>query len=136
MRGCHVPLFVFVITMENHGPLDLERIDRKEEAHAFTISAPPSGCEDLTTYLRHLANADRMIGRLRARLNLFPEAWLCLFGDHVPIMPEVYRQLGECPMAQPIMCFGVPGRSAGAPTSVDLDVDQLGVELLRRMACL
>jgi hypothetical protein len=129
-----VPLFVFVITMENHGPLDLERIP-KDEVACFHDTAPPSGCEDLTTYLSHLANADRMIGRLRARLNLFPEAWLCMFGDHVPIMPEVYRQLGP-PDGTTDYVLWRAGQPAGTGTAVDDKVEELGGELLRRMGYL
>lgn len=130
----NVPLFVFVITMENHGPLDLERIP-KDEVACFHDSAPPFGCEDLTTYLSHVANADRMIGRLRARLNLFPEAWLCMFGDHVPIMPEVYRQLGA-PDGTTDYVLWRSGQPVGTGTAVDNKVEELGGELLRVMGYL
>lgn len=86
------PVFIFVITMENHGPLHLEQAtagDVDELYHA----APPVGCEDLTIYLRHLRNADRMILSLRQTLEQCPRpASLCWYGDHVPIMPAVYQQ--------------------------------------------
>jgi hypothetical protein len=88
------PLFVFVITMENHGPLHLEsavNIDKKQ----FYNTEPPAGCDDLTIYLRHLKNADNMLRDLteylcgRERTSL-----LCWYGDHVPVMSNVYRILG------------------------------------------
>jgi len=89
------PLFIFVITMENHGPLHLEKAEAADHAAAYT-SPPPPGCEDLTVYLRHLRNADRMMGELRTSLEQHPRpARLCWYGDHVPIMAEVYRQLGD-----------------------------------------
>lgn len=93
--GC--PLFVFVITMENHGPLHLEKVREADLADLYT-TPPPSGCDDLTIYLRHLRNADRMIGALRQRLERHQrQAGLCWFGDHVPIMPGVYARLGSPP---------------------------------------
>jgi phosphoglycerol transferase MdoB-like AlkP superfamily enzyme len=89
------PLFIFVITMENHGPLHLEKAEAADSAACYT-SAPPPGCDDLTVYLRHLKNADRMMGELRSCLELhLRPARLCWYGDHVPIMAEVYRQLGD-----------------------------------------
>lgn len=89
------PIFVFVITMENHGPLHLEKPTAADYPSLYT-SNPPAGCDDLTVYLRHLKNADRMMGELRTCLEQHPRpARLCWYGDHVPIMAEVYRQLGD-----------------------------------------
>lgn len=62
------PTFVFVITMENHGPLHLETIS-ETESRAYYHAEPPEGCEDLSIYLRHVRNADAMlaiIGKHRA----------------------------------------------------------------------
>lgn len=89
------PVFVFVITMENHGPLHLEKPLATEEVD-FYADFPPPGCDDLTVYLRHLKNADRMMGGLRAFLETHARpARLCCYGDHVPIMSAVYQQLGD-----------------------------------------
>lgn len=89
------PLFVFAITMENHGPLHLEKVAQGDVERLFH-SPPPAGCDDLTIYARHLANADRMFGRLRQTLKASSrEGMLCIFGDHIPIMPVVYSQLAE-----------------------------------------
>jgi hypothetical protein len=89
------PLFVFVITMENHGPLHLEKPTVDDAAALYSVTPPP-GCEDLTVYLRHLKNADQMIRDLRDFLLQHRRpARLCWYGDHVPIMADVYRQLGD-----------------------------------------
>ncbi|WP_245770553.1 LTA synthase family protein [Thermomonas hydrothermalis] len=89
------PVFIFAITMENHGPLHLEKVN-PENVDAFYHTPPPDDCDDLTIYLRHLRNADRMIGALRQTLEGCPHpASLCWFGDHVPIMPKVYEIFGE-----------------------------------------
>lgn len=91
------PLFVFAITMENHGPLHLER-PVPEDAPRLAASAPAVGHEDLRVYLRHLRNADRMLERLERQLTpATPGArhgMLCWYGDHVPIMDDLYRKIG------------------------------------------
>ncbi len=94
VESAREPVFVFAITMENHGPLHLEKVAPTDEADLYT-AAPPAGCDDLTIYLRHLRNADRMIGALRGSLGRSARpASLCWFGDHVPSMPDVYDTLG------------------------------------------
>jgi len=89
------PLYVHVITMENHGPLHWEAV-ADQDALAVLRAPMPEGCEDLVAYARHLRNADAMFGALRQALTGAERpAFLCIFGDHVPIMPSVYRRLGE-----------------------------------------
>ena len=94
LRGDEQPVFVFVITMENHGPLHLEKANEADK-EAFYKEHQPENCEDLTVYLRHIRQADRMIDALRDHLAVSPRGgMLCWYGDHVPIMPKVYKQLG------------------------------------------
>ncbi len=91
------PTFVFAITMENHGPLHLEQVEHGD-VEGFYNSQPPAGFDDLTIYLRHLKNADRMVGSLiRAFDQMSDPVSLCWYGDHVPIMPDVYDQLQHWP---------------------------------------
>lgn len=91
LREATGPIFIFAITMENHGPLHLERATTSDISELYS-KPPPDGCDDLTIYLRHLRNADRMIAKLRQTLgNCERPAGLCWFGDHVPIMPAVYE---------------------------------------------
>ena len=95
LEGSADPLFLFVITMENHGPLHLEKVD-PEDVSALYTHGPREGSEELTIYLRHLRNANRMIGRLREVLERCRRpASLCWYGDHVPTMPSVYKAYGE-----------------------------------------
>ncbi len=94
LREATGPVFVFVITMENHGPLHLERVAPADVEALYSVP-PPVGCDDLTIYLRHLCNADQMIAKLRQALDRCERpASLCWFGDHVPIMPSVYETFG------------------------------------------
>lgn len=88
------PVFIHVITMENHGPLHLEKV-AAGDIEALYHQPPPPGCDDLTIYLRHIRNADAMLTRLRgALISSNRPASLCWYGDHVPIMPSVYAALG------------------------------------------
>jgi hypothetical protein len=126
------PLFILVITMENHGPLHWEKVVEGEMAHFYSIP-PPDGCDDLTIYLRHLTNADQMAGILRHRLESLPGAnWLCWFGDHVPIMPKVYRAMGT-PKGPTDYVIWQKGGSFGPKNRVDMRVEDLGLLLLEQM---
>lgn len=89
------PVYIHVITMENHGPLHWESVN-EDDVEKVLQGPMPKHCEDLVAYSRHLQNADAMFGMVRQALkaHLRPAA-LCLFGDHVPIMPSVYKSIGE-----------------------------------------
>ena len=91
LQAASEPLFIFVITMENHGPLHQERVADGDVARLYA-SAPPAGFEEYTIYLRHLQHTDAMLGELHAALNATSRrGWLCAYGDHVPILPGVYE---------------------------------------------
>ena len=109
------PLFVFVITMENHGPLHWETVDTRDEQRFFSRGVPlPASCSDLVAYVRHLANADAMFGQVSAALSASPRpARLCLYGDHVPIMPGVYSALGTPDGKTDYLIWSTQGRATG-----------------------
>ncbi|HEY5718731.1 MAG TPA: LTA synthase family protein [Motiliproteus sp.] len=89
------PLFIFVITMENHGPLHLERED-PALTQRWCSSPLPEACSDLAVYVGHIANADRMLAQLQQQLQQDSRPGvLGWYGDHLPIMPQVYATLGE-----------------------------------------
>ncbi|SEI43179.1 LTA synthase family protein [Achromobacter sp. NFACC18-2] len=95
LQGSERPLYVHVITMENHGPLHWETVSETDVGDVLT-GRMPKECEELVSYARHLRNADAMFGMVRdALIKRRRPASLCIFGDHVPIMPNVYRALGE-----------------------------------------
>jgi phosphoglycerol transferase MdoB-like AlkP superfamily enzyme len=123
------PVFVFVITMENHGPLHLERVASSDIDALYSVP-PPQGSDDLTIYLRHLRNADRMIGKLRQTLEQCEgPASLCWFGDHVPIMPSVYEILGA-PSGEVEYVFW-SNKNLARPRTADLKANDLPMEWLR-----
>jgi hypothetical protein len=85
------PTFVFVITMENHGPLHLEKVSVEEPA-AYLTALPPKSVQELTAYLRHVVNAGKMAQILCDTLQQTPRpGLLCWYGDHLPILPELYE---------------------------------------------
>jgi Sulfatase len=126
------PVFVFVITMENHGPLHLEQVQPGDQERLYT-TAPPNGCDELTLYLRHLNNADSMLGQLRERLEgLSRPGWLCWFGDHVPIMPRAYEVVGA-PDGKTDYLVWQKARARAPGIPMDLKVENLSQLLVHQM---
>lgn len=129
------PLFVFVITIENHGPLHLEKV-QEGGLESLYLTPPPKDCEDLTVYLRHLKNADSMAKRLHASLEALPgPQLLCWYGDHVPIMPKVYSILGE-PDGKTDYFIWQKGNKLFEENRLDLKIETLGGLLLNEMGML
>lgn len=129
------PVFLFAITMENHGPLHLERVAPGDVERLYA-APPPEGYDDLTVYLRHLANADRMMLSLRERLEQSPrDGWLCWYGDHVPILQKVYEATGYTDGRTDYFIWG-KGRGPQAAGPLDVKVEDLGVLLLQHAGLL
>lgn len=125
------PHFIFVITMENHGPLHFEKVSASDMTTLYT-AVPPDHWSDLAVYLRHLRNADRMIGTLRqygeARSAPFS---LCWYGDHVPIMEGVYRDLDALPTDSNYVIWNNFGGASKGAVPQDLKLDELSSIWLR-----
>jgi phosphoglycerol transferase MdoB-like AlkP superfamily enzyme len=125
------PLFVFVITMENHGPLHLESVQPGDVARLYH-TPPPAGCEELTIYLRHLVNADAMARRLRTHLMTLPgDGVLCWYGDHVPILPKVYAALGTPDGQTDYFIWSKNARGQRAASA--MPIDQLATQVITAM---
>ncbi|WP_395680082.1 LTA synthase family protein [Dokdonella sp.] len=91
------PLFLFAISIENHGPYDgfpnadLQRI----AAQPVPAGLAGAGAERLRGYLYHLAQADHSLGRLVDALRTRTRRTLLLFyGDHLPALPLLYQGAG------------------------------------------
>ncbi|WP_341319317.1 LTA synthase family protein [Paraburkholderia sp. IMGN_8] len=125
------PAFIFSMTMENHGPLHLEPVEAGEGA-AFHALGDDARWRDLTVYLRHLANADAMLGRLLAALRARRrDTVLCFYGDHVPALPHVFVDLGYEPARSDYFIWRNYGDAPA--TRKDLCAEQLGVALVRTL---
>jgi hypothetical protein len=95
LAGQHAgPLFVMAVTMENHHPWRAGRL--------AGIDAPAQ------QYLHHLANADRMLGRLAQTLErLGRPAVLTFYGDHVPILDAIAARLPDTRTDYLVASFGL-----------------------------
>lgn len=126
------PLFIFVITMENHGPLHLEAVE-PDEKNQFFSSEQPDSMRDLVAYCRHLRNADAMINSLCETLKKSPNGGgLCWYGDHVPIMADVYKTY-DVPDGNTdyLIWSSLNPKNDNSRPAEDLNIDQLAVRFLQ-----
>jgi phosphoglycerol transferase MdoB-like AlkP superfamily enzyme len=90
------PQFIFAISIEAHGPYDIEPAHTAER----DAIAVPEGIEgrdklELQTYLYHIGHADAELGRLVKQLAARRRPSLLLFsGDHLPALSNSYQITG------------------------------------------
>ena len=121
------PLFLFAITMENHGRWVGDRIKRNPELRA----AMPVKSNELLQYLSHLRNADTMIGRLVATLKSGRRnATFCFYGDHLPSLPHVFDSIGY---KDPQTDYFIWQTKCVKGQRVDLSADQLNRMVLENL---
>ncbi|SAI28732.1 sulfatase [Bordetella trematum] len=127
------PIYIHVITMENHGPLHMEEIT-SSCMKEMLLQPLRHDCNELIAYLRHIKNADRMFMQLRGNLkSRTRSARLCLFGDHVPIMPKVYKGLGPVSGSSDYVIW-TDGASVERP-SIKKKVHELAKDLVGTVSC-
>lgn len=112
VRGRSGPLFLFCVTMENHGPWKPGRL--------------PGIDDPLAQYLTHVAHTGRAVEALVAGLEGL-DATLCVFGDHAPALPNCRPGFGGTTTDYAIFRFGAA--RAAAPRRLDLSADALGHQL-------
>ncbi|MFQ1064937.1 LTA synthase family protein [Bordetella trematum] len=94
-RSDDQPLYVHVITMENHGPLHVGLLKDVADSSVLTEN-PKEKISDLISYLHHIKNADAMFCELKKYLvSCGRSAAMCIYGDHIPIMSNIYRLMGS-----------------------------------------
>lgn len=125
------PVFAFAITMENHGPLHLEAVAPGESASKHTLG-DDARWRDLTAYLRHVKNADAMLGKLTEYLQKHDRpVVLCFYGDHVPALASLFDALGTEPVDSDYFIWRNFGDDVG--THRDVRVESLGAAIQRAM---
>jgi len=91
-------LFVFAVTMENHGPWPTGTAGRSAGTAAVRwhdLALPPEEQRAFTGFLEGVRNADAMLGVLSESLSKHaPGALLAMYGDHLPSFPQTFRSLG------------------------------------------
>ncbi|WP_419952731.1 LTA synthase family protein [Methylobacterium sp.] len=102
------PVFVFAVTMENHGPWKPGRLDG--------ITEP------LDQYLHHVAHTGRAVETLIEGLER-RDAILCVYGDHAPSLPTCTPGFGDTATDYAIFGFGAFRET---PQRIDMSADGLG----------
>jgi hypothetical protein len=86
------PLFLFLITMENHGPWHIRPDSSGDEAPALIPDTDDLG---LRNYLEGLKGADAMLGILTDALARHKRCGeLVFYGDHLPSLPRAFAAAG------------------------------------------
>lgn len=130
IRAAKKPVFIFVISMENHGPLQMETKPGQQEAVEYFEKQPSVDCPELGIYLRHLQHANQMLGLLHKAWNIFDERIsLCFYGDHVPIMPVCYTHFGYPSGLVPWFCWN--NYKTGNRKTININSGQLALTWLK-----
>jgi hypothetical protein len=122
VRARRAPLFLFCVTMENHGPWKPGRLPDIDDPQA--------------QYLHHVTHTGRMVEDLVDGLEVVARErgqaiTLCVFGDHAPSLPACKPGFGGRTTEYALFRFGRPH---GAPRRVDIAADALGRELRGALA--
>ena len=122
VRARPTPLFLFCVTMENHGPWKPGRLPGLDDPQA--------------QYLYHVANTGRMVEALVAGLDALARErrqtmTLCVFGDHAPSLPTCKPGFGGGTTEYALVRFG---RASDTPRRVDIPADALGRALRGALA--
>ena len=127
------PLFIFAITMENHGPLHLEKTQAEELKQFYTKPInTDADLNDLSIYLRHLRNADLMIETLTNYYRQSStETRLCFYGDHIPSLPGIYQIMDYRNPNSDYFIWSSKSRST-KDTAKSLPIENLALELLSK----
>lgn len=88
------PTLAFAITMENHGPWGAYA-PGNDAALGLPAQLQGKARKEMADYVAHARDADRAFGFLLDALQRRGRPTLVLlYGDHLPALPRVYRQLG------------------------------------------
>ncbi|MES2684947.1 MAG: LTA synthase family protein [Pseudomonadota bacterium] len=120
-------LFLFVITIENHGPWLGVPTQKLAALEALPLDADER--RGLNHYLGSLANADAMFGLLRETLEALPQpGTLGFYGDHLPSFPTLFPKLGMTDSRSDYLIWRADG---GSGQRQDIAAHELGAALLR-----
>ncbi len=131
-REAKSPLFIFAITMENHGPWDKRRVANRRK---FRIQGDVEA-QDATKigrYLHHVANAGEMASDMTRQMKKTGRPCvLAFYGDHAPgfggTLERIRLRPGRSVTETPYFIW----KNFGAPAHIgrDLDVSFLASEIL------
>ena len=111
-------VFVFIITMDGHGPWTRAGAGVLPPELQDVAEAGP-----LAGWLAAMQGTDRMLPALTAALQEGGEGWLAVYGDHQPSLPAAFDALHMRDRRTDYLIWGV-GQAAGG--RLDTSADQLG----------
>ena len=116
-------VFIFAITMENHGPWG-----RAAPSDADRALAPGLEADAFAAYLRGLRSSDAMLSRLvDAFSRRGQRGVIAFYGDHLPSFPSLFQRVGFANSTSDYAIWGPRAASAGR---IDLAASQLGGAVL------
>ncbi len=122
-------VFLFVITMENHGPWPAPSSGLAPLLPP-ALSLPEGERQALECYLQSLGNADRMLGTLAAALDA--GGVLAFYGDHLPSFPASFAHLGLHDLRSDYLLWrGGAGLRSATGRRQDLDAHALCEAILQ-----
>lgn len=90
------PLFVFAVTMQNHGPFDDNRYDKYPKDIEISGKASSQSLQIMQTYTQGVYDADKALGKLVDYCSNISKPTLVLFfGDHLPVLGKNYKVYKE-----------------------------------------
>ncbi|HWI87529.1 MAG TPA: LTA synthase family protein [Sphingomonas sp.] len=123
-------IFIFVITMENHGPWDDMHEALAPESLPGAWRELPNAVE-IGRWLRHLQSTDAMIPILRDAISATGSpGWLVFYGDHQPSLAGAFEAPGASDRRSDYAIWS----SAGPPGEpIDLAAEQVATMLMQAM---
>ncbi len=121
LQASKEPVFLFAITMENHGAWDEDRL-KKFDQNSMDPENWPLGCYSLNHYISHMRHTDEMMADVVGYLEKqsFPGVF-CLYGDHMPNLQNAFNSTGyEDPRTDYVIWRTKGKRNLEFDTSADI----------------
>ncbi|MGH8455875.1 MAG: LTA synthase family protein [Stenotrophobium sp.] len=134
LREKRGPVFLFVITMENHGPW-LPDVAKTASLLPAALEVPVGEKQALESYLRSLANADLMLERLTGELET--GGVLAFYGDHLPSFPASFRHFGLNDTRSDYLVWRGGNQAFGGHSTapvMDIQAHELGAAILQSLS--
>jgi phosphoglycerol transferase MdoB-like AlkP superfamily enzyme len=138
LKNAGPPQFLFAISIEAHGPYDVEPADTAER-DAIPVPEGIVGRDkrELQTYIYHIRHADQELGRLAKLLAQRERPTLLLFyGDHLPALTNSFHTAGFVDgrdmLTEPGVWLLVDPRDPGKPEKESMAAWMLPGRLIER----
>jgi len=90
------PLFIFAVTMQNHGPFNDNRYDKYPKDIKVSGKASAKSLQIMQTYTQGIYDADKALGKLIDYCSNISKPMIVLFfGDHLPVLGKNYKVYKE-----------------------------------------